>query len=90
MRNKIIAITLMFLVMSSSYTQLPVPQSKERKKVNTIIFFTTIILTTATIPFSMFPIIPFTVFSTGIIILSKRKNTIGKKATRELNKPIEI
>ena len=90
MRNKIIAIMLMFLVMSSSYTQLPVPQSKERKKANTIIFVTTIILTTATVPLSMFPIIPFTIFATGVIILNKRKNTIGKKATLELNKPIEI
>ena len=54
------------------------PQVKHRKKVNTVIFATTMFLTVATIPIYFMPVVPMAVFTVGVVILTKRKSSGGK------------
>ena len=56
-----------------------IEQSPKRKIVNTIIFTSTMLLTVATMPFSVIPVIPMVIFTTGAVICAERKRSSGKK-----------
>ena len=78
-RGFLIIILLFSVGTSNAQCSRWVEQSPKRKMVNTIIFTSTMLLTVATMPFSVIPVVPMVIFTTGVVICAERKRSSGKK-----------
>jgi len=78
-RGFIILILFFSVGQSNAQCSRWVEQSPKRKMVNTIIFTSTMLLTVASMPFSVIPVIPMVIFTTGVVICAERKRSSGKK-----------